>query len=87
MAGALRYHISVDGDVLADVSQKSAEQIADFAEIMARLVVDPRDKRLGVLPLKDARTQAYTVPFDQALLTYSITADMPCIRLMLVSWL
>jgi len=86
MAGELRYYISDDGDVLAEVHSQSAQKIADFAEMMARLVVNPRDKDLGVLALKDECPQAYTVPFDQALLTYSITTDMPCIRLMVVRW-
>jgi hypothetical protein len=82
----LRYHISDDGDVIEELARRPVQDRADFAELLDRLIVDPTDKRIGVLPLKD-RWRAYTAPFDQAILTFSLTADHPCIRLHLVTWI
>ena len=81
----LRYHLSDDGSVVEELEGHPEQDRADFAELLDRLIVNPTDRRIGVLPLKD-RWAAYTAPFDRALLTFSLTADHPCIRLLLVVW-
>lgn len=86
MAGKPQYYVSDDGDVVAEVKSKPVEVRADFAELLDRLIANPHDARAGVREVKDRRPRAYTAPFDSALLMYSVTADYPCIRLLLVRW-
>jgi hypothetical protein len=57
----------------------------DFARLMSRLVLNPRDTKAGVKQLKTA-PGGFTAPFDDALLVYQILRDYPRIQLLLVRW-
>lgn len=84
------WHLSDDGDVIAEINRCSEQVKADFCELLDHLVRDPRDVRLGVLPLADLSWpgDGYTAAFADGagLLFYSLTRDMPIIRLQAVVW-
>ncbi len=85
--GPLGYHISDDGGVITEVRSRGPQAMADFAELLDRLIVHPRDRGAGVLELKDDwPVAAFTAPFDDALLTYTIAVDFPVLQLRLVTW-
>jgi len=85
------WHLSDDGDVIDEVNRCPEQIKVDFAEMLDQLVGNPRDPRLGVLRLADLSWpgEGYTVPFgpdDIGLLFYSLTSDIPTIRLQLIVW-
>lgn len=85
--GRLWYYLSDDGDVVAE-ARKAPDQVrADLAELLDRLIVNPKDGRVGVMELRGDDWPAYTAPFDRAILLFSLTADYPCIRLLQITWL
>jgi hypothetical protein len=89
---ARRYgRVPRNGDVIDEINRCPEQVKVDFAELLDRLVIDPRDPRIGVLRLVDLSWpgEGYTVPFgpgERALLFYSLTADIPTIRLQAIIW-
>jgi len=85
------WHLSDDGDVIDEINGSDDQIKADFAAMLDRLVMNPRDPSLGVLRLVDLSWpgEGYTVPFgdnEVGLLFYSLTSDIPTIRLQAVVW-
>ena len=84
------WHISDDGDVIDEIDACSDQIKADFCELLDHLIMHPRDRRLGVEPHLDPEWpgEGLTAPFglSGAVLFYSLTTDIPTIRLQLVIW-
>lgn len=82
------WSVSDDGGVYDEINRCPDIVRADFLEVFEQLVVDPRSTRLGVLSYEDPEWpgEGLTVPFDDALLFYSLTPDIPTIRLQYVIW-
>ncbi len=88
--GRNRWHVSDDGDIEDEINRCPDAIKADFLEMYDRLVMNPRDPALGVASHHDwewPEHDSYIVPFDDAILFYSLTADIPTIRLQAIVWL
>jgi hypothetical protein len=84
------WYLSDDGDVIDEIELCSEQVMADFCELLDYLIMNPRDARLRVEPHMDPHWpgEGFTAPFGLtgAKLFYSLTPDIPTIRLQLVFW-
>lgn len=84
------WYLSDDGDVIDEIGLCSEQVKADFCELLDHLIMNPRDIRLQVEPHMDPDWpgDGFTAPFGLAgaKLFYSLTPDIPTIRLQLVIW-
>jgi hypothetical protein len=71
--------------VLAQVKARAVQ--AEFGALISRLRHNPKDRSLGVEPLRDSYPNAYLVEFDRAVLIFQVLLDHPVIELLQVTWL
>ncbi len=69
----------------AQMNRAPLEVRQAFARLMDQLTLNPYDSMVGVQPLR-TRPNAYTAPFDDALMVYEVQPDYPRIHLLLVVW-